>query len=458
MLFPCFYVYSLSFIIINLLIHTGVDGGGCLTIASVTCGSGTYCDDVQAILQCNIGPPSDCSAYDAVFTDAAASSCPNDLTNVCQCIPNFPSCDSSPTQVCTGGGGGGGSTSAPSLVPSRAPSRSPSKSPHKPSHAPSRAPRKPTSSPTLRPTQDPTPPTTKQPTKLPTNNVPQSTPSPSYDTSSSCPDFEKNHEDCLAKGPSWIHVGCTGCNDCNNKNNCLSVSGNTWDTDTCGCHVKDDKESCFPGDALVQLGNGERLPMSKLTVGDIVRVGPRNEDLDTVVWVVIHRDDETGLRDNLMNQFPYLVLSTIVHHTQLPGPTLILSHNHMVVLFGDRLNYNSTERLVPADKVKIGDVMMSGSGDYLTIHDIHVEYRIGKYGPMTFGGKLIVNDVIASMYTTDTMHLKPLAEKVRPVFEKLFHLLSRKLMVTIFTIMNEGYLLFMIRIPLQIMAKYQSLF
>jgi len=124
--------------------------------------------------------------------------------------------------------------------------------------------------------------------------------------------------------------------------------------------------------------------MKDLKVGDeVLTVNKHNEAVYDVVYGFLHRETEkvaTFLELHLDNGF-----------------CLRLTPNHML--------YKSTEdgsTVVPAYKIEAGDnvfvVSSSGSMDIQTVSHVTEREMNGIYAPVTFGGNIVVDGVLASCY------------------------------------------------------------
>lgn len=135
--------------------------------------------------------------------------------------------------------------------------------------------------------------------------------------------------------------------------------------------------ACFPGSATVEVVGGYSVPISSLVVGDSVKTG-----VDTFSEVILftHREKSS------VNEFVSISTSC--------GETIALSGNHY-------LHVTALGRLVPASEVKAGDYLLLGSSGLSTaVLKSEVVRREGLYNPQTIDGNIVVNNIVASTYTT----------------------------------------------------------
>ena len=125
--------------------------------------------------------------------------------------------------------------------------------------------------------------------------------------------------------------------------------------------------------------------MRDLQVGDRVQVGP-GQKYETV-YAFAKRDTTLPAE--------YLKLEWKASNGRRGD--LELSHKHMLAVLAS--GSNEGWKMIPASKVKIGDVLqaMPGAAFVTSIRKVH---RYGAYAPLTFSGKIVVNDVQASTYVS----------------------------------------------------------
>lgn len=132
--------------------------------------------------------------------------------------------------------------------------------------------------------------------------------------------------------------------------------------------------SCFPGASTVELKNGSVVPLSSISVGDVVRSGPN--DFSTV-FTFTHRIQE--------------VTSEFVTLETAFGATISLTKGHYIYADGV---------LVAASSVSVGSTVTLANGASERVIDIRYETATGLYNPQTVNGDIVVNGIVASTYTT----------------------------------------------------------
>lgn len=135
--------------------------------------------------------------------------------------------------------------------------------------------------------------------------------------------------------------------------------------------------ACFPGSARVEIIGGYNVPISSLVVGDSVKTGV-NSFSEVIMFT--HREIES------MNDFVFITTES--------GESISLSANHYlhVAAFG---------RLVPAHQIKIGNALLLGDSGLssLVLRTERVRKQ-GLYNPQTIDGNIVVDNIVASAYTT----------------------------------------------------------
>lgn len=138
--------------------------------------------------------------------------------------------------------------------------------------------------------------------------------------------------------------------------------------------VKDVLRDCFPADASVELEDGQVKPMAQLEIGDSVRVGATSF---AKVFMFTHREGEAVSN--------YLTINTDT------GTSIKVTPGHYIYANG---------KLVPAQMVKAGDLLVRGDGATGTVTKVTNGVAKGLYNPQTTHGDIVVNDILASTYTT----------------------------------------------------------
>lgn len=138
----------------------------------------------------------------------------------------------------------------------------------------------------------------------------------------------------------------------------------------------DDNNVCFPASAIVELSSGAFLPMSSLSIGDVVRVGPGPNDFSPV-FMFTHKLAGTTNR--------FVTLKTA------DGHAITLTPSHFIY---------SNDALIPASAVAPGATLSLASGHVSTVTSVSESTAAGLYNPQTAHGDIVVNGIIASTYTT----------------------------------------------------------
>jgi hypothetical protein len=140
--------------------------------------------------------------------------------------------------------------------------------------------------------------------------------------------------------------------------------------------------ACFPGDVEVRVRTESVHPsvvtkrMDALEVGDMVQVG---EDAFSSVFFF------TMQRRSAWSDMVHITTSDTAHRP------LLLSPGHYLYVNG---------KLQEAQAVKVGDELVLGSGKRALVSRVAARRSKGLYNPHTLHGDIVVNDVIASTYTS----------------------------------------------------------
>jgi Hint module len=142
----------------------------------------------------------------------------------------------------------------------------------------------------------------------------------------------------------------------------------------CGCPTEDQQPAggCFSATDTVQVLNRGETAMKDLQVGDKVLTG-------------------TGAYEPVYSFGHYheKQVSSFVQVETNKGDSLTLTPDHLIFANGDKSNS------IRADKVQVGDQLSSG-----TIKKVSTVSKQGLYMPLTPSGKILVNNVEASTYTS----------------------------------------------------------
>jgi len=134
-----------------------------------------------------------------------------------------------------------------------------------------------------------------------------------------------------------------------------------------------EKASCFPADSQVQLQDGSYLLMKDLEIGDVVRTG---DEKYSQVYSFTHKV-QTG-----MNAFVEIKTAN--------SQKITLSRGHYLYI---------NQKLVAAKNAVVGDTLHTSQGidKIVSVKEILAE---GLYNPQTIDGNIVVDNVLASTYTT----------------------------------------------------------
>lgn len=136
----------------------------------------------------------------------------------------------------------------------------------------------------------------------------------------------------------------------------------------------EDDSACFPANATVELQSGESIPMSEVSVGDMVKVGV---DEFSRVFMFTHKSSDS------VNEFVSL--------TTTSGAKLSLTSGHYLFVNG---------ALAAAKTVVVGDELRLGTGETTTVVSVASVEGAGLFNPQTVSGNVIVSGVLVSTYTT----------------------------------------------------------
>lgn len=135
----------------------------------------------------------------------------------------------------------------------------------------------------------------------------------------------------------------------------------------------DDGSVCFPSKATVELESGEKKAMEDLAVGDMVKVGVNQFSR---VFMFTHKLADT--------ESTFLSIKTA-------ETSLTLTPGHYLYVNG---------ALAAAKTVSAGDSLTLGSGAVATVTSVAPVQATGLFNPQTVSGNVVVDDVLASTYTT----------------------------------------------------------
>eukprot|EP00928_Gymnodinium_smaydae_P041314 TRINITY_DN27979_c0_g1_i1.p1 TRINITY_DN27979_c0_g1~~TRINITY_DN27979_c0_g1_i1.p1 ORF type:complete len:310 (+),score=84.35 TRINITY_DN27979_c0_g1_i1:71-1000(+) len=137
--------------------------------------------------------------------------------------------------------------------------------------------------------------------------------------------------------------------------------------------------NCFPGHSVAEVFDTGFVPLSKLRVGERVRVGAGDGDFEPVMSF-IHAGG-VGRRSQHLK----------IDHAA--GGSLRASHNHLIFLAGGSA--------VAAGSVRVGDDLLLADGRRAKVTGVgREEAETGMFAPVTPSGKVVVDGVLASAYAT----------------------------------------------------------
>lgn len=135
----------------------------------------------------------------------------------------------------------------------------------------------------------------------------------------------------------------------------------------------DQSGACFPSEALAEVEGIGNVALRYLTIGQRVRTGPRSF---SSVYAFSHRDSEA------VSDFVSLKTAT--------GEEVELSPGHFIFT-------NNTARL--AREVRVGDVLLLASGQWVTVAGKRRIRRRGLFNPHTMDGRIVINRIVVTTST-----------------------------------------------------------
>jgi Hint module len=147
----------------------------------------------------------------------------------------------------------------------------------------------------------------------------------------------------------------------------------------------DSKSSCFPAAAEVTLESGHTIRIDQLGVGDRVLAAidlTTGANIYSSVFLFTHRDPTA-----------YLSSFVRIYHTSSPYMPLTLTSGHYLYING---------ALAAALTARVGDTLYSTESRSSSIIS-HIESSVssrGLYNPQTADGRIVVDGVVSSTYTT----------------------------------------------------------
>lgn len=137
----------------------------------------------------------------------------------------------------------------------------------------------------------------------------------------------------------------------------------------------DTGKACFPSYSTVEMESGLSKRMDQVSVGDRIRVGP--SDFSTV-FTFTHK-----ISDGVKREFWKLQVES--------GDSVSVTTGHYIAVNG---------ALQTAESVKVGDFLTLASGEKSAVTAISVTLMEGLYNPQTQDGRIIVDGIVASTYTS----------------------------------------------------------
>jgi len=169
----------------------------------------------------------------------------------------------------------------------------------------------------------------------------------------------------------------------------ISMCGAATPTPTPTPTATGGKDSCFPGDSLATLQNGDSIRMDQLKIHHHVKVAPGKFE-PVITFGRAHEPDET--------------LDVIVIHTAEHQRTLRLSGEHFIWLKQKTAVEWEWKR---ASGLTKGDMVLVVNPDEFMVEDrvlsIVKEVKQGMFSPVTPSGQIVVDAVLVSAYSTPTL-------------------------------------------------------
>ncbi len=133
-------------------------------------------------------------------------------------------------------------------------------------------------------------------------------------------------------------------------------------------------KACFPNDASVHLRDGSEVSIASLGVGDRIRTG---KNTYSTIFMFTHKSS------NVISQFVVLTTES--------GHIIELSDGHYIS--------TSNGGIVSARNVRIGDTLLSETGNTSVVTHIGRATKRGLHNPQTLDGNIVVNGIVASCFT-----------------------------------------------------------
>ena len=150
-------------------------------------------------------------------------------------------------------------------------------------------------------------------------------------------------------------------------------------------------KGCFSGDSLATTSKGTKIPVSRLQPGDKIKSFDRHGNIVDDVFLA-HLDSSADDVTNMIN----IRVGNLT--------SLQLTSNHLVFVADDVTSDITSSKAVFAGRVEKGDLMLinDGNGNMTPVKVTQVFRKgnspSGVYAPMTYGGRIMIDDVAASCY------------------------------------------------------------
>lgn len=156
------------------------------------------------------------------------------------------------------------------------------------------------------------------------------------------------------------------------------------------CNAGCEAQWCFPGDATVQTDSGAIKPMAEVRIGDRLQVARPDGTLGFEdVYLNTHRD--------ALSSAPFVVL------TLDNGRSLTLSPRHFIPVAADAEAGWEARVTKGADEIRPGDRIWSqddhGTMAISRVRTVATRIAVGAFNPLTTGGTIVVDGVVASAHS-----------------------------------------------------------
>jgi len=139
---------------------------------------------------------------------------------------------------------------------------------------------------------------------------------------------------------------------------------------------------CFSGNSIVEVQDRGRISMNALKIGDLVLT---SNGTFAKVYSFGHYQQKAE------TEFLQIQASSVYQNQALE-----ITKDHLLYVCNGNRNF----QIVPAGTVKVGDFLITESGEATPITSIRKVQRRGAYAPLTTNGNIVVNGVLASNYVS----------------------------------------------------------